>query len=285
MLPRFLKDAIAQQFETPIDRVLNTGDGGINQTVTVCLRNGQTLFIKWHRQAAAGMFLAEAQGLERLSAAQALRVPKPYHANEHYIIMEWLGSGRRAARESAIALGRGLAQQHRVTAPHYGLDHNNYCGLTPQNNKPASDWVTFFGTRRLDAQMNLAAQRGRLLPERRQKLEALIGKLSNLLPATPPASLLHGDLWGGNWLVADDGQPALIDPAIYFGDREADLAFTELFGGFPPEFYHAYQEAWPLLSGYDERKAIYNLYHLLNHLNLFGESYGGSVDSILNRYL
>jgi fructosamine-3-kinase len=116
-------------------------------------------------------------------------------------------------------------------------------------------------------------------------LELLLDRLGDWLPTHPPASLLHGDLWGGNWLTTALGEPALIDPAVYYGHREADLAFTELFGGFPAAFYVAYRASWPLDSGYEERKDLYNLYHLLNHLNLFGESYGGSVDSILQRYV
>jgi fructosamine-3-kinase len=132
--------------------------------------------------------------------------------------------------------------------------------------------------------MELAGQNGRLPRPRAQRLQKLLNQLDNWLPAHPSASLLHGDLWGGNWLATAAGEPALIDPAVYYGHREADLAFTELFGGFPAAFYAAYQSAWPLENGYEERKDLYNLYHLLNHLNLFGEGYGGGVDSILHRY-
>ena len=184
----------------------------------------------------------------------------------------------------AAALGLGLAQQHRSTATHYGLERNNFCGLTLQHNTPmVGDWVDFFGSYRLGEQVRLAQKRQRLPRERAQALERLIDNLPNFLPRKPPASLLHGDLWGSNWLVTPDNQPALIDPTIYYGHREADLAFTELFGGFPATFYQAYQSTWPLEPGYSERKVIYNLYHLLNHLNLFGESYGGSVDAMLRQ--
>jgi fructosamine-3-kinase len=182
-------------------------------------------------------------------------------------------------------LGRGLAAQHRTTAETFGLDHDNFCGSNAQINTPTDDWVTFFGERRLGYQMELVRSRGRLPGRRGDRLENLIAQLGNWLPSHPPASLLHGDLWGGNWLVTAMGEPALIDPAVYYGHREADLAFTELFGGFPAAFYQAYQSAWPLDPGYEERKPLYNLYHLLNHLNLFGESYGGGVDSILQRYV
>jgi len=181
-------------------------------------------------------------------------------------------------------LGEGLAQQHRFTRETYGLPENNYCGLTPQTNTPAADWVAFFGENRLGAQMTLAAKNNRLPARRAKMLEHLSARLGDFLPAHPPASLLHGDLWGGNWLVTAAGEPALIDPAVYFGHREADLAFTELFGGFPHEFYDAYRASWALDAGYNERKDIYNLYHLLNHLNLFGESYGSRVDAVLQKY-
>jgi fructosamine-3-kinase len=144
--------------------------------------------------------------------------------------------------------------------------------------------VDFFRESRLGYQMELARRSGYLLGGRARLLEKLLARLENWLPVQPPASLLHGDLWGGNWLTTAQGEPALIDPAVYYGHREAELAFTELFGGFPAAFYHAYEEAWPLDAGYVERKALYNLYHLLNHLNLFGEGYGGQVDAILRRY-
>jgi fructosamine-3-kinase len=228
--------------------------------------------------------------LELLASAEALRIPTVLAHSETtgdhpaFIVMEWLGRG--ASTTSVVeALGQGLAAQHRVTSEIFGLEYDNFCGSNTQINTPANDWVVFFGERRLGYQMELAGRRDKLPGGRGNRLEKLITQLGNWLPSYPPASLLHGDLWGGNWLVTAAGEPALIDPAVYYGHREAELAFTELFGGFSSTFYQAYQSTWPLEPGYEERKPLYNLYHLLNHLNLFGESYGGGVDSILQRYV
>jgi fructosamine-3-kinase len=178
-----------------------------------------------------------------------------------------------------------LAAQHRVLSPSFGLDDDNFIGANPQPNQRSDNWLTFFREQRLGFQMELARRNNLLPAQRARRLETLLNRLGDWLPAQPPASLLHGDLWGGNWLATASGEPALIDPAVYYGHREADLAFTELFGGFPAAFYTAYKAAWPPDPGYKERKDLYNLYHLLNHLNLFGEGYGGSVDSILQQYV
>lgn len=259
--------------------------GDINHAARVTTANGQTLFLKWHPQAPAGMFAAEAYGLALLASAGGLRVPAVYFQADDCLALEWLGPVKRGGPAEAARLGEGLAHQHRAaTADFFGLTTDNYCGLTRQINTPAANWPAFLGLHRLGYQMELARQQGYLPAQRGRKLEQLIARLPELLPATPTASLLHGDLWGGNWLVSGDGRPALIDPAVYYGHREADLAFTELFGGFPAEFYHAYQSAWSLEPGYRERRDIYNLYHLLNHLNLFGGGYGHSVDAVLDRY-
>jgi fructosamine-3-kinase len=200
------------------------------------------------------------------------------------LVLEWidLGSGKLAAAE---ALGRGLAQQHRASAREYGLDHDNYIGATPQRNTPARSWIEFYRDRRLGAQRDWAQRHGYLTSERARRLERVMDRLNQWIDEDQVVpSLLHGDLWGGNYLIDAQGSPVLIDPAVYYGDREAEIAFTELFGGFGPRFYAAYNEAWPLDPGYAERRDLYNLYHLLNHLNLFGESYCGSVDAILRRY-
>lgn len=276
--------------------VTAVGGGDISSAARIQRQNGPEALVKWHRHAPAGMFTAERRGLELLLAALAalavgtLRVPRVLAQREAaagcpaFIAMEWLGRGA-GSTQAAQMLGQGLAQMHRVTGPYFGLDHDNFIGANPQPNRPGDDWITFFGERRLGFQMELAAQNGRLPRQRAQRLEKLLARLADWLPANPPASLLHGDLWGGNWLTTRSGQPALIDPAVYYGHREAELAFTELFGGFPGPFYAAYNQTWPPDQGYNERKDLYNLYHLLNHLNLFGESYGGSVDAVLRRYV
>jgi fructosamine-3-kinase len=289
-LPSNLAEAVNAAIGSTIKESSPVGGGDINEAVKVTLANDREVFIKWNQRSFPGMFTAERRGLGLLASAEALRIPVVLAHSETtddypaFIVMEWLGRGS-STTPLAEALGRGLAAQHQVTAETFGLDHDNFCGSNAQINTPAADWVTFFGERRLGYQMELASRRSRLPGQRGRRLEKLIAQLGNWLPSHPPASLLHGDLWGGNWLVTTAGEPALIDPAVYYGHREAELAFTELFGGFSAAFYQAYQAAWPLEPGYEERKPLYNLYHLLNHLNLFGESYGGGVDSILQRYV
>ncbi|MCB0208159.1 MAG: fructosamine kinase family protein [Anaerolineae bacterium] len=272
-----------------IDAIQSIGGGDISQAAKATLADGREVLIKWRSEQPAELFEVEYRGLNLLRSANALRVPQVFDHGQAsgllpgYIVMEWLGRGR-STNALAEQLGRGLAMMHRTTAEQYGLDHHNFIGANPQPNFQRDNWVTFFGEQRLGFQMELAAKNGYLTKRRARMLESLLTQLGEWLPSTPPASLLHGDLWGGNWLVTASGEPALIDPAVYYGHREAEIAFTELFGGFSGSFYAAYSQTWPLEPGYKERKELYNLYHLLNHLNLFGEGYGGSVDSILARF-
>lgn len=287
-----LPAALASHLESSLGQITNpvrVSGGDISQAARVRLANGAHLLVKWRSDSLPGLFTTEGRGLELLRAAGALRVPKVMAYSEAttagpaFIAMEWLDTGAKSGGIAA-ALGSGLAAQHRFLAASFGLDHDNFIGANPQPNGQGDNWASFFREQRLGFQMELAGRNGLLPAQRARRLETLLARLGDWLPAQPPASLLHGDLWGGNWLATTSGEPALIDPAVYYGHREADLAFTELFGGFPAAFYAAYQANWPLESGYEERKELYNLYHLLNHLNLFGESYGGSVDSILRRF-
>lgn len=288
-LPSSLAAAVTGATGSAIAESKAVGGGDISQAARLRLADGRELLLKWRSGPPDGLFTAEQRGLALLRQANALRVPEVFACADQagaapgFIAMEWLGRGS-STPEAASMLGAGLAAQHRVTASSYGLDHDNFIGANPQPNQAAADWVSFFREQRLGYQVELAGRNGYLPRNRASRLETLLARLGDWLPANPPASLLHGDLWGGNWLVTAAGEPALIDPAVYYGHREADLAFTGLFGGFPASFYAAYHQAWPLDSGYEERKDLYNLYHLLNHLNLFGEGYGGSVDAILRRY-
>jgi fructosamine-3-kinase len=288
-----LLTALASCLEADLGRITETvpvSGGDISQAARVCLAGGAQILVKWRSGSLPGLFSAERRGLELLRSGGVLRVPEVLAqaeaaaARPAFIALEWLDLGSKSS-QSAEALGHGLAVQHRTLASTFGLDHANFIGANPQPNHPGDNWVSFFRGQRLGFQMELAGRNDLLPAQRARRLEALLARLGDWLPAHPPASLLHGDLWGGNWLATASGEPALIDPAVYYGHREADLAFTELFGGFPAAFYSAYQTSWPLDRGYEERKNLYNLYHLLNHLNLFGESYGGSVDSILRRYV
>ena len=284
MLPTPLRTALSQMLgEIQTTTPLSGGD--INAAARI-ETDRAAYFVKWNLRPQPRMFEVEARGLRLLAGARALRVPQVIAAIDHppALVLEWIepGSGKAAAAEE---LGHRLAQQHRSLGPAYGLDHDNYIGANPQTNTRTDTWLDFFRQQRLGAQAELARARGRLTPDRSQRLDRLMDRLDRWIdPSITAPSLLHGDLWGGNYLVDATGRPVLIDPAVYYGDREAEIAFTELFGGFGPHFYAAYNEAWPLDRGYAERRDLYNLYHLLNHLNLFGEGYGGSVDAILRRY-
>jgi len=205
------------------------------------------------------------------------------HSNA-YIVMEYIAIGGSGRKQSIEALGHQLASMHRVTKAQYGWFRDNTIGSTPQINTVNDDWIHFWRERRLAFQLDLAARKGyggRL----QQKGELLLTKLQGFFSQPPPASLLHGDLWSGNYAISDTGEPVIFDPAVYYGDREADLAMTELFGGFPASFYAAYNGAYALDEGYAVRKTLYNLYHILNHLNLFGGGYGGQAERMIEQLL
>lgn len=244
------------------------------------------VFLKTGDRGAAAMFDAEADGLVELAAAEAVRVPRVLArgvaGRSSFLALEWLDLDRGAP--VAAELGRGLAALHRVTAERFGWHRDNTIGLTPQVNTPTTDWVSFFREHRLGYQLDLAVRNGygsRLA----EKGAALAAGLAPLFDGySPVPSLLHGDLWGGNWGAAG-GVPVIFDPAVYYGDRETDLAMTRLFGGFPADFYTAYEAAWPLAPGNEQRCLLYQLYHVLNHLNLFGSGYLGRAETLLDRLL
>ncbi|MBI5564649.1 MAG: fructosamine kinase family protein [Chloroflexi bacterium] len=285
MLPADLQRALSPHMgDVRIAQPVSGGD--INAAWRIETTSGQRHFIKWNPQPQPHLFEVEARGLHLLATAQALRVPRVITVIDQppALVLEWIepGVNKSAAAED---LGRGLAQQHRSIGAAYGLDHDNYLGATPQINTPTESWLEFFRDRRLGEQAKVAQARGHLPPDRARRLDRVLANLDRWIdPAVVTPSLLHGDLWGGNYLIDTIGQPVLIDPAVYYGDREAEIAFTELFGGFGARFYAAYNEAWPVDRGYADRRDLYNLYHLLNHLNLFGEGYGGAVDAIVRRY-
>jgi protein-ribulosamine 3-kinase len=264
----------------------SVGGGCINVAVT--LSDGeQTYFVKVNAPDRLPMFAAEAAGLAAIAETDTIRVPEPLctgtAGGESFIAMEHIALSGRSAQGAAEA-GRQLAAMHRASRPDFGWDRDNTIGATPQENVSDPDWIAFWRERRLGFQLDLAAQngyRGRLQEQGRRLLAAFPA----LIDHAPVPSLLHGDLWGGNIGFDRAGEPVIFDPAVYYGDREADLAMTELFGGFGPDFYAAYQEAWPLDPGYRTRKTLYNLYHVLNHLNLFGSGYLGQAEAMIGRLL
>ena len=260
-------------------RALGAGVGGARW----CLRaGGESWFVKTGEGA---VLAAEADGLEALATTATVRVPRVEVADggrEGFLVTEWLELAGRSAQAGA-RFGEALARLHLAPAVGYGWPHHNFIGATPQFNTPTADWAGFFREQRLMFQLRLAAEngyRGRL----QEQGAALAADLPRLFAGhLPRPSLLHGDLWGGNWGVLVDGGCAVFDPAVYHGDREADLAMTELFGGFGPEFYAAYRAHAPLDPGYRVRRDLYNLYHVLNHLNLFGGGYLGQALGLLER--
>jgi len=245
-------------------------------------------FVKVAESAASSMLEAEAAGLAELARAQAVRVPRVLACGaagaSAFLALEWLEAGTASA-ESEERLGAALAAQHAVTAPEHGWRRDNTIGSTPQANGPMASWTEFFRERRLRPQLELAVANGfaPLLEGCGEQLLAGVGAL--LATHRPEASLLHGDLWSGNWLATRDGEPVIFDPAVYYGDRETDLAMTQLFGGFGPRFYRAYAAAAPLPPGAGLRLDLYNLYHVLNHANLFGESYARRARAMIQRLL
>lgn len=258
--------------------------GDINQVYRLEAPDGQMWLAKIRLGAPQHFFAAEARGLKELREAQALRIPAVLAVDAEGILLEWLEPASGGEEAQGAALGRGLARLHRVTRDLYGFDENNFIGLLPQENPAVPDWIAFFREARLLPQIELAAQKGHFGATRRRLADRLLLRLPEWIDeAEVKPSLLHGDLWGGNWLATRHG-PALIDPAVSYGDREMDLAMSRLFGGFPQEFYTAYNEEFPARSGHRDREALYQLYYLLVHLNLFGEAYGPAVGRVLHRY-
>ncbi len=262
--------------------------GDINQAFLLHTVSGTPLFIKINKASRLEMFEAESEALEEIIRSNTLRAPAPILAataqGRAFLAMEFIEIGGGSAK-SEEALGHGLAAMHQTRAPLFGWQRDNTIGSTRQINRQEHSWATFWREQRLAPQLRWAAERGgssALL----QKGERLLEEVEQLLGEreTIP-SLLHGDLWGGNWSSAENGEPVIYDPALYHGDREADLAMTELFGGFSSHFYDAYNESWPLDPGYGQRKGLYNLYHILNHFNLFGGGYGRQAERMIDRVL
>jgi len=267
----------------------SVGGGSIN-TAYVIQTSERSFFVKTNRATDLEMFVAEAEGLQELDRAQAVRVPRPicwgsFEATAYLVLEDLQLGGNRSG--AAAALGRQLARMHRHTQPQgrFGWHRHNTIGSTPQINTWSEDWVSFYRDQRLDYQIRLARRQG-YTGAWNQDAERLMEQVAGFFVSyTPDPAVLHGDLWAGNYGVDATGQPVIFDPAVYFGDRETDLAMTELFGGFPGEFYQAYQQEFPLDPGYPLRKPLYQLYHLLNHLNLFGGVYLRSVKAAIQKSL
>ncbi len=275
--------ALGQTVEVIETQFLSGGD--INTAAQVFSSEG-VFFVKWNQAERQDMFENEAKGLDLLRQTDALYIPQVIgygqQLDKSYLILEYIDSGT-PSKLYWETLGQSLAVVHSHTQPKFGLHFSNYIGSLPQNNTPTVSGAEFFFEHRLLPQAGMALYKGLLSKHAYDALFRLRDRLPDLLPNERPA-LLHGDLWSGNVMVTEDGQPALIDPAVYYGFREADLAFTRLFGGFDQRFYDAYDEAFPLEEGFNDRVAIYNLYPLLVHVNLFGSGYVSGVERVLKQF-
>ncbi len=290
-LPENIRAAFRDLMNAEPTRVQAVGGGMVNHAARVEV-NGTPYFVKWNAQALPGLFEVEARGLALLRATETFRIPQVIAHGETsghlpaFLILEWIDSASSVdQRQYGRRFGQALAALHRVSGDAFGLDHDNYIGQAPQRNTPTDRWSVFYRDQRLIPQMEIARGRGRLPPYREALLNDLLDQVERILDESDnPPSLIHGDLWAGNFFAAAGGQPALVDPAVYYGDREVEIAFAELFGG-ASFFLGAYNDAYPLDEGYEDRRPLLQLYPMLVHLNHFGEPYGSGVDTICHYYL
>ena len=287
-IPLPVREGAASQLKSVKVQSFSPVSGGCINHGGKLTTTGGDFFIKWNDSKVFPlMFEKEAKGLRLLLGTQAIRVIEVIGFGEatdyQFILLEWINSAPKAENFWTL-LGQRLAALHGHTSSSFGLDHDNYIGSLRQYNPPATSWTDFFIHQRLEPQIRLATDNHLPVQSLRKKLEAFYKKLPGLLPEEPP-SLLHGDLWGGNLLADEKGSPVLIDPAVYFGHREAELAYTHLFGHFDPLFYQTYEESYPLKPGFLQRADIYNLYPLLVHVNLFGGVYVQKSEAIVSRYV
>ncbi|GAA5522359.1 fructosamine kinase family protein [Aliifodinibius salicampi] len=288
MIPDAIRQQLRQKLGAQIDNIHSVSGGSINRAAKLTLSDGTSCFLKWNTSADPDMFVKEKRGLKLLAGADTkLRIPSTLAVGKTtddtgYLAMEYISEGR-SIDHSAEDFGRQLAALHKHQAKKYGLNHNNYIGKLPQSNQQHKEWIDFFINERMEPQLRMASDAHKLGSETIAHFKAMYKQLPDIFPEEP-ASLLHGDLWGGNYFYDNQGRATIFDPAVYYGHREIELAFTHLFGGFSRCFYRAYKEAYPLQSGLKHRKDIYNLYPLLVHTNLFGGSYARQVQTIVSRF-
>jgi fructosamine-3-kinase len=272
--------------EINILRLSSIGGGCINHAMKVETTSGN-FFLKWNdAKKFPDMFEEEAKGLSLLKAVNTIGIPEIIGTGEaenySFIVLEFIESGRRE-KNFWLDFGAALAHLHKHSSGLFGLNHDNYIGSLPQSNLQKKNWTEFFIEERLEKQIAIAKNSGAINNSTVQQFNNLYKRLPEIIPEEPP-SLLHGDLWNGNFMTGADGKAWLIDPAVYYGHREMDLAMTKLFGGFSEEFYESYNETFPLQKGFSGRADIHNLYPLMVHVNLFGGSYVQEVKNILSRF-
>ena len=278
-----ISEKTEKKFE--LEKTLSIGGGCINQAYQLVGKDDR-YFVKLNTATKVEMFAVEALGLKQMYETQTLIIPKPIcwgvAQDNCYLVLEYYDFGR-GNNQSWIEMGRQLALMHeKGVANRFGWQENNTIGSTPQINDWYDNWADFFAEKRIGYQLQLARRHGGSFPNSSEAIE----KIRVLLGAhNPTPALVHGDLWSGNASFTAEGEPIIFDPACYYGDREVDLAMTELFGGFPALFYQGYQEIYPLDNGYKLRKTIYNLYHILNHFNLFGGGYQSQSQRMIKEIL
>jgi protein-ribulosamine 3-kinase len=286
-IPKEIAEHLSAQLNFGIKDFSYVGGGCINPGGRLRTTQGD-FFLKWNSATKfSKMFEAEARGLTLLRKPSVIHIPEVIATASlsqwQFLLLELI-EGKKKSPRYWQNLGQQLALLHKNSSPSFGLDHDNYIGSLPQLNQRKNKWVDFFIEQRLRVQVELALKNSEINPQLAVQFELLFKKLPQLLPEENP-SLLHGDLWSGNLITDSTGEPCLIDPAVYYGNREAEIAFTLLFGGFSTTFYESYNENYPLLPGSSTRSDIYNLYPLMVHVNLFGGGYLSQVISILNRFV
>ena len=284
-----LKSRLEKILSEQIESTTSVSGGCIADSRKLQLASGKVFFLKQTRGSSSGVFDAEAQGLAELRKSGTVNVPEVAAKGPDFLLLEWIEAGQSGRSSSMEMLGRQFAELHQYRGKKFGFSEDNLLGDSLQSNTPSMEgsenWPVLYVENRLGIQTRLAEKNGYATPELLNLMDRLIENIPDLLYGTEEdPSLLHGDLWSGNYLIDVEGIPWLIDPAVYYGHREADLAMTSLFGGFSNAFYSAYNSVFPLVPGYADREPLYQLYHLLNHLNLFGKGYYGQVISILKRY-
>ena len=289
MIAQALRSSVENALGQRIVAVSRVSGGDINEAFELSLADGQSVFLKTNARAPLEMFAREARGLEFLRTARALRIPRVLAVSNEteqpsFLLLEFL---RSAAPRAGFdeQLGRGLAALHRFGAPSYGGPESNFIGRLPQPNHAHASWPDFYRVERLEAQLRAALEARRAPPALSRDFDRLFARLPELAGDAEPPARLHGDLWSGNLHLDEQGAPCLIDPAVYGGHREVDLAMMQLFGGFNARAFSAYAEAFPLSPGHGERVALYQIYPLLVHVNLFGGSYLSAVQRALAQYL
>ncbi|MGB5529704.1 MAG: fructosamine kinase family protein [Ignavibacteriaceae bacterium] len=284
-----IKARLEEKLGKKIRSMSSLSGGCISDAYKITTSEDSNYLLKYHLGISDDMFEKEANGLKELAKANAIRIPDVLDVDKDYILLEFVSSGIKK-KNFFEDFGRRFAEMHKFTANEYGFYEDNYIGSNPQKNIPdeteITSWVNFYFNKRILYQLQLAEKLGNSTSELRKGISKLEEKIDKIIGGhNEKPSILHGDLWGGNYMIGENGDAVLIDPAVYYGHREADLGMTKLFGGFSPEFYKAYNETFPLEDGYEYRENIYKLYHVLNHLNLFGGGYYSQAISLIKFYI